>query len=97
MRILLNASWLITLLISSFVQAETKKVFKDCPQCPEMITIPSGNFLMGTKPLASREGLSEEQRKYAGEFEEYPQHEVYHIIFHGHSRGHPERMGFCYG
>ena len=76
MRILLNASLLITVLISSVVQAETKNIFKDCPQCPEMIAIPAGKFLMGTKPLSSREGLSEEQLKYAGEFEEYPQHEV---------------------
>ncbi|MBM3336153.1 MAG: formylglycine-generating enzyme family protein [Betaproteobacteria bacterium] len=76
MRILLSASLLITLLTGNFVQAEPKKIFKDCPQCPEMITIPSGKFLMGTKSLSSRQGLSEEQLKYAGEFEEYPQHEV---------------------
>ena len=76
MRILLNASLLITLLTSNFVQAEPKKIFKDCSQCPEMITIPAGKFLMGTKPLSSRGGLSEEQLKYSGEFEEYPQHEV---------------------
>ena len=76
MRILLNASVLIALLISAIAQAEPKKIFRDCAQCPEMINIPSGKFLMGTKRLASREGLSEEQLKLAGEFEEYPQHEV---------------------
>jgi formylglycine-generating enzyme required for sulfatase activity len=77
MRSLLHATVLtIALLTVTTGQAEPKKIFKDCPQCPEMIAIPAGKFLMGTKPLASREGLSEEQLKYVGEFEEYPQHEV---------------------
>jgi formylglycine-generating enzyme required for sulfatase activity len=76
MQNILYAISIIALFISSGVQAEQKKIFKDCPQCPEMVTIPAGKFLMGTQRLASREGLSEEQLKYAGEFEEYPQHEV---------------------
>jgi formylglycine-generating enzyme required for sulfatase activity len=76
MRIFLSTTALIALFMCSLSQAETKKTFKDCAQCPEMITIPSGKFLMGTKRLTSREGLSEEQLKLAGEFEEYPQHEV---------------------
>ena len=76
MRIFLPTTVLIALFISSLSQAEPKKTFRDCPQCPEMISIPPGKFLMGTKRLMSREGLSEEQLKLAGEFEEYPQHEV---------------------
>ena len=76
MRIFFHTTALIALLISTLSQAETKKTFKDCAQCPEMISIPSGKFLMGTKRLISREGLSEEQLKLSGEFEEYPQHEV---------------------
>ena len=76
MQKILSTISIITLLISASAQAEQKKIFRDCPQCPEMVTIPAGKFLMGTKRLSSREGLSEEQLKYAGEFEEYPQHEV---------------------
>ncbi len=76
MRIFLPTTLLIALFISSLSQAEPKKTFRDCPQCPEMISIPPGKFLMGTKRLMSREGLSEEHLKLAGEFEEYPQHEV---------------------
>jgi formylglycine-generating enzyme required for sulfatase activity len=76
MQNILSTISIIALLISASAQAEPKKIFRDCPQCPEMVTIPAGKFLMGTKRLSSREGLSEEQLKYAGEFEEYPQHEV---------------------
>ena len=76
MRIFLSTTALIALFISALAQAEPPKMFKDCPQCPEMINIPSGKFLMGTRRLVSREDLSEEQLKLAGEFEEYPQHEV---------------------
>jgi formylglycine-generating enzyme required for sulfatase activity len=76
MQNILSTISIIALLISASAQAEPKKIFRDCPQCPEMVTIPAGKFLMGTKRLSSREGMSEEQLKYAGEFEEYPQHEV---------------------
>lgn len=76
MRNILQITCLFILLISLDVHPEQTKIFKDCPQCPEMVTIPAGKFLMGTKRLNSREGLSEESLKYAGEFEEYPQHEV---------------------
>jgi formylglycine-generating enzyme required for sulfatase activity len=24
--------------------------FRDCPQCPEMVVVPSGRFLMGAAP-----------------------------------------------
>lgn len=67
---------LITLIISAMAHAEPPKTFKDCAECPEMVAIPPGKFLMGTKRLSSTDGLSEEQLKYAGELEEYPQHEV---------------------
>ncbi|MFP6688507.1 MAG: SUMF1/EgtB/PvdO family nonheme iron enzyme, partial [Alphaproteobacteria bacterium] len=30
------------------------EVFKDCPECPEMVIIPSGSFMMGS--LESEEG-----------------------------------------
>jgi formylglycine-generating enzyme required for sulfatase activity len=76
MRPILYTAALIALLINADSHAEQPKIFRDCPQCPAMISIPAGKFLMGTKRLSTREGLSEEQLKYAGELEEYPQHEV---------------------
>lgn len=76
MRKIFHAAWVVTLLIGVGAHAEPKKIFRDCPQCPAMVTLPAGTFLMGTKRLPSREGLSEEQLNFAGEFEEYPQHEV---------------------
>lgn len=39
--------------------------FKDCPECPEMVVVPSGNFLMGSPE--SEKGRSDD---------EGPQHEV---------------------
>ena len=43
-------------------------VFKDCDDCPEMVVIPAGSFLMGSKPdpFASSQPSADEQ----------PQHEV---------------------
>ncbi len=40
-----------------------KDVFKDCPDCPEMVVIPAGQFLMGRKDASERSN-------------EGPQHEV---------------------
>ncbi len=52
-------------------QAE-EKAFRDCPECPEMITIPAGKFMMGTAieervpdPVSGKPNANEE-----------PQHEV---------------------
>ena len=42
-----------------------KDAFKDCPDCPEMVVIPAGKFLMGSK-----------ERKPGDEGSEGPQHEV---------------------
>jgi formylglycine-generating enzyme required for sulfatase activity len=46
----------------------TVKSFKDCDECPEMVVIPSGNFLMGSKedPFAT----------FIPSKDEMPQHEV---------------------
>ena len=43
-------------------------VFKDCPACPEMVIIPGGSFLMGSKP--------DPARKFKPGQEEQPQHNV---------------------
>lgn len=49
--------------------------FRDCEVCPEMTAIPAGILSMGS-PEVKTAGLSEEALKYAGEFEEQPQHSV---------------------
>jgi formylglycine-generating enzyme required for sulfatase activity len=46
--------------------------FKDCPECPELVKIPSGSFLMGDSSLTSREDSNEKPRHN----NEKPQHEV---------------------
>ena len=40
--------------------------FKDCPDCPEMVVIPAGAFLMGSKadPFASTQPSENEQPQY---------------------------------
>ena len=43
------------------------RVFKDCDDCPEMVVIPSGSFLMGSKPdpFASSQPSADEQPQHA--------------------------------
>ncbi len=67
-----------TLLLSTALEslAGTPVTFRDCEQCPEMVLIPSGKFSMGTPKPANLSELSEEQRLFAGELEEFPQHAV---------------------
>ena len=45
----------ILLLLSTFAMqgAFAQKVFKDCPECPEMVVLPSGSYLMGADPTFS--------------------------------------------
>ncbi len=28
-------------------------VFRDCPQCPDVVVVPAGKFVMGSTPAAS--------------------------------------------
>jgi formylglycine-generating enzyme required for sulfatase activity len=44
---------------------ETGKVFRDCPECPEMVVVPAGRFMMGS-PANDPKALPDE----------FPQHEV---------------------
>jgi formylglycine-generating enzyme required for sulfatase activity len=32
-------------------EIQSGQTFKDCPDCPEMVVIPPGNFLMGSSTL----------------------------------------------
>jgi formylglycine-generating enzyme required for sulfatase activity len=62
------AAMLAVLLSDAQAQAPFSS-FKDCDQCPEMVALPPGNFLMGA---------SKEDRKFADAYtqSELPQHEV---------------------
>jgi formylglycine-generating enzyme required for sulfatase activity len=51
-------------------------VVKDCPECPEMVMIPSGTFLMGSPPDPEPDPFSNEKPKTTGEANEKPQHRV---------------------
>ena len=51
-------------------------IIKDCPECPEMVVLPSGSFLMGSPPDPGPDPFSNEQPKTIGEANEKPQHRV---------------------
>ena len=39
---------------------EWEKVFRDCPECPEMVVVPPGNYMMGA-PSSEKEGDDNER------------------------------------
>jgi len=51
-------------------------IIKDCPECPEMVVLPSGSFLMGSPPDSEPDPFSNEKPKTIGEAIEKPQHRV---------------------
>jgi len=51
-------------------------VFKDCPECPEMVVLPGGSFLMGSPPDPEPDPFSNDKPKTIGEANEKPQHRV---------------------
>ena len=51
-------------------------IIRDCPECPEMVALPSGSFLMGSPPDPAPDPFSNEQPKTIGEPNEKPQHRV---------------------
>ena len=54
----------------------TATVFKDCAECPEMVVLPSGSFLMGSPPDPLPDPFSNENPKSIGQPDEKPQHRV---------------------
>ena len=58
-----RASWFLflcalTLFGCASAQSEPRKVgerFRDCPECPELVVIPAGSFIMGSEKGSSRE------------------------------------------
>ena len=51
-------------------------IIKDCPECPEMVVLPSGSFLMGSPPDPEPGPFSNEKPKVIGTPHEKPQHRV---------------------
>ena len=49
---------------------------KDCGECPEMVVVPSGSFLMGSPPDPVPDPFSNQKPKPIGEPNEKPQHRV---------------------
>ncbi len=66
------AAMLVATALPAAAQTTT---FRDCDVCPSMTALPAGTLAMGS-PEVKTAGLSEEALKYAGEFEEQPQHAV---------------------
>ncbi|HEY3784135.1 MAG TPA: formylglycine-generating enzyme family protein [Steroidobacteraceae bacterium] len=50
-------------------------VFRDCPDCPEMVVIPAGNFTMGSSP-AEKSWAATQVGSAEGVADESPQHTV---------------------
>ena len=50
---------------SGAAQAVAPMTFRDCDDCPEMVAIPAGSFMMGSPPSEAQRGFNEE-----------PQHQV---------------------
>ena len=51
-------------------------VFKDCDDCPYMVVIPAGSFLMGSPPDPEQDPFSNAKPVKIGENDERPQHSV---------------------
>lgn len=51
-------------------------VYKDCDDCPEMVVIPEGSFLMGSPPDPEQDPFSNAKPVKIGENDERPQHSV---------------------
>ena len=51
-------------------------VYKDCDDCPDMVVIPEGSFLMGSPPDPEQDPFSNAKPVKVGEDSEKPQHRV---------------------
>ena len=51
-------------------------VFKDCDECPEMVVIPAGSFMMGSPPDPEQDPFSNAKPVKVGDDTEKPQHLV---------------------
>ncbi len=60
------------LFLSLILLADQAFAFKDCSDCPEMVAIPAGSFLMGS----SSTHMSDDQETFGLRDDEMPQHPV---------------------
>jgi formylglycine-generating enzyme required for sulfatase activity len=71
-------AWAVLLVVNGPAKSETDAApqpgdsFRDCPDCPEMVWLPAGSFMMGTEPAeTTREGVLDEVANW-----ERPRHPV---------------------
>lgn len=55
---------------------ELKNAYRDCAECPEMVTIPDGQFMMGSISVSNNQASDGSSANSTGEFEELPRHRV---------------------
>lgn len=65
-KVLLTVVMMTLMTVPAAAQAKRGHVFRDCRNCPEMVVIPAGGFLMGA---------ADAERAFAGELEQ-PMHPV---------------------
>ena len=46
----ISPSWLFGPGVTAIAAPESTDDFKDCPECPEMVVVPAGSFMMGSPP-----------------------------------------------
>jgi formylglycine-generating enzyme required for sulfatase activity len=67
-------------LSGQVIKPQASQIFHDCSDCPNMVVIPAGNFLMGSSTAETQrdtEALTWDARSGVSGFEyEHPQHEV---------------------
>jgi formylglycine-generating enzyme required for sulfatase activity len=61
----LTTLWIVAALASAACSAQEGKVFQDCSECPQMVVIPSGSFMMGSSPDEIQRDLTKVS-SYAG-------------------------------
>ena len=64
---------LLTLLIFAPGEAALAggQVFRDCSDCPEMVEIPAGNFLMGSSPAETKQDVNSSPNFFYSLFERF--------------------------
>ena len=63
-------------LTSELQVVKPAEVLNDCDDCPEMVVIPAGSFMMGSPPDPEQDPSSNAKRGIVGEDSETPQHRV---------------------
>ena len=64
------------LLVGLIMQAGSAWAFKDCAECPEMVVIPAGSFMMGSPPDLNPDPSSKEKFDPFPVDNQKPQHRV---------------------